>query len=170
MMSRRRMMMAQSDSNIAYEAWNLVFDGTNYIDTGIKLFSAENVNRDFEIILNISYDGIATGTFMNAMLEKSPYPGMVARTPSNLTTLEIMVGNVAILRSYFKAWVDKDVYIHRVNNVFSAWLDGDSAGTTATETKTHDVPVTIGAGLNGSLQPWRYWAGTINHIKIEWLS
>ena len=32
---RRNLLLSQP----AYEAWNLTFDGTNYIDTGVYLFS-----------------------------------------------------------------------------------------------------------------------------------
>lgn len=30
----------------------MVFDGDKYINTGIKLFSEENINKDFEINFN----------------------------------------------------------------------------------------------------------------------
>lgn len=48
---RRKMLIGQKDKNIAYEARNLSFNGVNeYIDTGVYLFTQENINRDFEFI------------------------------------------------------------------------------------------------------------------------
>ena len=42
-----------NDLKAIYKADSLVFDGTNYVNTGIKLFSEENINKDFEINFEI---------------------------------------------------------------------------------------------------------------------
>ena len=62
------------------------FDGTNYIDTGINLFSAENINKDFEISLTINQVGgnVAQATLMNLKDEgqNNVWPGVAYRTRS----------------------------------------------------------------------------------------
>ena len=41
--------------NKVYSTYNqlLVFDGTNYIDTGVRLFTKETIDKDFDISFEI---------------------------------------------------------------------------------------------------------------------
>lgn len=50
---RRRGMIKKEDASyVAYEAYNLSFNKSlsTYIDTGIYLFSPQNIGRDFEFL------------------------------------------------------------------------------------------------------------------------
>lgn len=74
-----------------YHSDQLIFDGTNYVDTGIKLFSEENIGKNFEIsfdITSIEGNQNSQATVINAMQEKSPYPGFVYRLQANGNQLE----------------------------------------------------------------------------------
>ena len=78
-----------SDDNIEVKTSNLykydgkiTFDGSNYIDTGLKLFSPDNIDKDFEISFEINSigDNVNLNTIMDSMNETgSPWPGFVVR-------------------------------------------------------------------------------------------
>ena len=75
----------------------LLYEGKYYIDTGIKLFSQENIGKDFLITFTIDeFDLSKNGyrpTFMNATLEDGDlkYPGLVLRR--NDLKQELQFGN-----------------------------------------------------------------------------
>ena len=69
----------------------IVFDGTNNINTNLKLFNKENATLDFELSFNI--DKFGTGfetqsTLVNGKLESGGYPGFVYRFTSDGKKLE----------------------------------------------------------------------------------
>ena len=155
-------------SSVHYD--EIVFDGTNYINTGIQLFSEENIGKNFEIsfeLTNVGSDQVAQATLFNAMQEKNPYPGFVMRAMTNTSNLEfnspkiknrtginINTTQKIILKRY------NDVYYIKINDNDMERLESYSGGT-------FDVPLTIGASLDGSGNPWRYFKGTMSNVNVE---
>ncbi|MBR3362652.1 MAG: InlB B-repeat-containing protein [Bacilli bacterium] len=58
-----------------------------YIDTGIALYSSENINKDyeigFEIVNYVPGNNVNQATFFNTKLETTGYPGLVFRKKTN---------------------------------------------------------------------------------------
>ncbi|MBO6244215.1 MAG: InlB B-repeat-containing protein, partial [Clostridia bacterium] len=70
-----------------------VFDGTNYIDTNVKLFDYDSYDKDFEIsfnIVSIDSDVSTQGTLVNSKYENKSagYPGFVYILTSDKKRLE----------------------------------------------------------------------------------
>ena len=102
---RRRLLTQKMDDNNVYEAYNLVFDGTNYIDTGIKLYDTD---KDFEINMELSVSEENQSSFetiLSCNIEEAPnYPGMVIRLkdPSEVSfKFEIVLGKDVFVSNRF---------------------------------------------------------------------
>lgn len=165
----------ESNSELVYSYdGDYVFDGTNYIDTGVKLFSQENVEKDFEISFEIK-KRISTDTFatmMSVMDESdSPWPGIVYRVKdSNNDQLGANASSSSKKeRNYQNIDIDK-VSIKRVNNTlyisFNDGYDQNVINMSAIVDNPFDVPLTFGASLDGNLNPFRYFQGTLANMKV----
>ena len=152
------------------------FTGNNYIDTGINLFSAENINKDFEITFTVEQIGgnAAQATLVNLKDENqnNVWPGLAYRTKSG-STLEFTArwpGQTAATAQDSKK-PPKTVGIYRRNGILY-YSSGNS-----TETKLIEVPpealtvpfnanLTFGASTkNGS--PFRYFSGIVSDINVN---
>lgn len=87
--------------NIVFEQKNIVMTGSDAINTGVKLFSAENIGRDFKIVLRdlqpVFADlGVNESSFISNKDPLSPWQGFVGRTekPQILVTNN---GNIKVL-------------------------------------------------------------------------
>lgn len=166
----RRMIMQAIRGSIAYEARNLSFDGTNYINTKLQLFSQENINRNFEVrIVGIQgdYQKSATETLVCAK-ENSQAIGFLIR-PSGWTERKYN-GTIYIKRS-----TPGTMVIRRVNGVLSCEGSNITNQPVPFAANTvFDYPLIFGAALYvyysvDSIQPYRYCAGTIDYICVRWL-
>ena len=106
----------------------LSFDGTNYLNIGVRLFDSTNFSKDFEIIFNIDSMGnnVAQNTLVSSMNESSsPWPGFCFRL-GNEDQYEFAVNASAAssdrIRKTFTGESNK-VSIKRVNNVLYAKLN-----------------------------------------------
>ena len=148
----------------------LVFDGTNYIDTGIYLFSEENIGKNFEISFDLTdYDSGQTSqaTLFNAMQEKNPYPGFVLRATTNVNNLEFNSPKIKNKNNIVAANTQK-ILLKRYNDVYYIQInDGTMEELGKYTGTTFDVPLTIGASLDGSGNPWRYFKGTLSNVNVE---
>ena len=153
---------------------NNIFDGTNYIDTGIKLFSEENISKNFEISFEINNIVFTEQyqTIMSAMNEKgSPWPGIVYRLKDeNNYQLIVNATNSTKKETNFSITGINKITIKRVNNlIYINKNDGENTKILDTSSmlgNPFDVPLTFGASLDGNLNPFRYFQGTISNIKI----
>lgn len=160
-----------SGMNVIYEGHNLEFNGsTDYVQVDYALFSEENINKDFKIILNNVYQDNTVGTgsnqnercLMGAMYEVQPWPGLVLRVTSNAGG-----GVIGIANQYTYPYVT----IYRTDGVISVsglhlgtyWI---KLGSTANCTTTHDTPITFGCELNSSGTPYRFTKGAIGKAII----
>ena len=152
-----------------------IFYGKNYIDTGLELFSAENVNKDFEIsfdIINI-YNNSNQATLMNSMKEgSSPWQGFVYRINTTENKFELRKGsngNTSLYIPYPTEGTTQNVKFTRRNKILYYSIDGEDPIQIVdfSNVATFNFPVTFGCSLNGSLNPQRYFKGTLANIKVE---
>ena len=153
------------------------FDGTNYIDTGINLFSAENINKDFEISLTINQVGgnVAQATLMNLKDEgqNNVWPGVAYRT-RNGGGFEFSArwpgqSNVSLNET---ATPPKTIALARRNGIIYYSINGSEEATliatpASSLNKAFGSNLTFGASLNGSGSPFRYFTGVVSNISVE---
>jgi len=161
---------------------DIIFDGENgenpYIDTGICLFSEENIHKDFEVSFEIKSRIIPDGdltdkypTIMNAMDESgTPWPGMVYRV---FNEWDDQLGvNVSTDNSINKRYNSNDmqkVTLKRINGtIYLSINDGDDVELldASSMQTTFNVPVVFGASYNGNMQPQRWFQGTLSNLKV----
>ena len=155
-------------SSVHYD--EIVFDGTNYINTGIQLFSEENIGKNFEIsfeLTNVGSNQVAQATLFNAMQEKNPYPGFVMRAMTNTSNLEFNSPKIKN-RTGININTTQKIILKRYNDVYYIKInDNDMERLGSYSGGTFDVPLTIGASLDGSGNPWRYFKGTMSNVNVE---
>ena len=106
----------------------------------------------------------------------SPWPGFTFRyedsNTGNLEMFTVANGN-GRSNSNFLGTSIKKVKIQRINNIlYYQYDDGeieeyfDFTGMTT----TFDVPLTIGASLDGNGDPFRYFKGTLSNITFKFLN
>lgn len=164
------------------------FDGTanSVINTGIKLYSAENVNRNFRIAFTIDsynsdYDtasnvsASAPPTILSSMVETgSPYSGFVFRVAPNkdvtYNNIKINDSHVKSFNGYYDLSSGLDVEIVRENgalytkinsNIYNKVLEYES------DIDTFDVPLTIGGNINSQGNFDRFFDGQLSNITVE---
>lgn len=164
LMERRRALMS-GKSNIAYEAYNIVTNGTNYVNTGIKLFSAENINRDFEVSLIGIYGEIVPNPTSNTFIcakHNTDSTGFLIRFAQNKPAQEY--NGTMFLKNNVKV----NVIFRRINGVITAegpFLNPKNRIVNA----IHNLPLVIGCALQDNGIPYRFYAGSLDHIIIKWL-
>lgn len=168
---------------ILYEGSDLVFDGTNYIDTNVALFSSENMDKDFRIIIEGIYIDNTKGSgsagercLLGSMYEVSPYPGFIIRATTNAGS-----GVVAIENKHYCSLLT----ISRINGtmIFSAvgviggtvtnpkgnmTIGGTvaRAGNMSNCTTTHNTTITLGCEKDKNGNVYRFCGGSMEHIII----
>jgi len=158
------MVSPSGGGTIAYEASNLTFNKTGYIDTGVYLFSSENINRDFELVCTglyaPAYD--STGTFLCAKLDGPAY-GFLVRV--NNSTSNQYKGTIQCKVNY-----NNTVIVRRINGVLSLEGDGITNQPVSFNPNTvFDQPLVLGCALQSNGSPYRYAQGSIAHIIVTWL-
>ena len=160
-----------------YYAYNgdYVFDGTNYIDTKMYLFSEENISKNFEIAFEIKrrVSKNQYPTMVSAMDETgSPWPGIVYRVKSS--TQDELAANASNSTKTNKMYQNADVNkvsIKRVNNIayisFNDGFETKLLDLSSMLSNPFDVPATFGASLDGNLNPFRYFTGTLSNMSIK---
>lgn len=181
--SKPYLYINNAQSNLVISAWgysidSYTFDGkTDYINTGLQLFSDANVNRDFEIYFEITEMGannVHYATLVNAMDESgSPWPGFTCRYEEYNSGLKFFtVANSG--KSSNSGFYDPTIVkIQRIDNVLYYQFDnGENTNffDFSSLITTFDTPLTIGASLDGSGNPFRYFEGTLSNISAEFLN
>lgn len=171
---------------ILYEGTDLVFDGTNAtaIDTGVALFSAENINKDFRIIFKNLYIDNSKGVgntgercLVGAMYEVSPYPGFVIRVSTNTGAGVVGLVNKTTCPILTVSRIDGKMIFSAAGllngSVIAPTSNNQTVGGTLARvgnmsncTTTHDTTVTLGCEKNASGGLYRYCSGSIEHIII----
>lgn len=165
----RRRLITTSDK-ADYNVTGLSFTGSNYVDTGIKLFDSA---KDFTVL--ISYTSTFTGylgTIIHALYESGSYQGFCIDIPYNAgqygrfaayTSLNI-IHNSNLLNT------KKCSAIRRSGNTFTLFTnDKYPSGVDVTSNilaTTFNTNVLLGAYQTTSGTKGRYYTGTINHCAI----
>ena len=154
------------------------FDGTNYIDTGINLFSPTNINKDFEISLTINQIGgnSSQATLINFKDEaqSNSWPGVSYRLKSNSSNFEFTArwpGETTVSINDNTS-PPKTISLARRNGIIYYSVNGSPESvliaTPPSSLNTTFVPnLTFGASLNGSRVPFRYFSGIVSNISVE---
>lgn len=164
-MQRRAALIGSLKSNVAYEAYNLTFDGTNstVIDTGVYLFTQENINKDFEFIAEgINGTGAtSSNTIICAKHNGKSYGFLIRPYTSTSVTYK---GTI-----YVKSNSNAIVIIRRVGGVIT--LSGENITNLGVQfvNGVFDHPLVLGCAINDDGSRYRYEQGTIRHIKLQWL-
>lgn len=155
-----------SVGEVVYTNSNITLSGNNYINTNVALFSAANNSRDFTITMTNVYMDNSKGSASTAqrallacMDEHSPWPGFVVR--QDIGSGVIKIPNATLIDS---------LIIKRESGTISVQSTDSGVSYRSGSTNQHDVPVTIGCGLDANLQPFRYCGGTIGSIVIKFTS
>ena len=162
------------------ETNDVVFDGTNCINTGVYLFSKENAHRNFYVSFNIKQNNSTEkqATIINSKNESNnKYPGFVFRRYESNSKYQISVNKttgspLSYIYSNMPYGIQK-VEIFRINNVLYYRLDGGDIVTALDYTGFVDyfnTPVTIGCSINSSGNQFRYFKGTLSNIDIKFIS
>lgn len=158
---RRNLLLSQP----AYEAWNLTFDGTinTVIDTGVYLFTTENINRNFEVIIeNLYGKGNSNNTIICAKHNGNAYGFFIRCNGSTSTTYK---GTISVKKQY-----NNNIIVKRINGVISV------SGDTITNPKVqfinavHNHPLVLGCAVEDDGSYYRHDQGTLGHIVVRWLS
>ena len=158
------------------------FDGTNYIDTGLNLFSTQNINKDFDIALTIEQidtSQVAQATLINAKDESQNniWPGFAYRHSStngntiNMSLTSRWPGQSAA-NIIDNTAAPKTLVIKRRNGVIKYSIAGGEEKTLtavppASLTKTFTSNLTFGASIDSSGSPFRYFKGIVSNISVQ---
>ena len=159
---------------------SIVFDGTNYIDTGLNLFSSENINKDFNISFTLNYvdTNESQATLVNMKDESNTkYPGFVYRFSSNRMTFAAKWPGQTDGNKPDTASTPKLVSITRRNGVIYYSVAGSTPAvliSTPAESLTEifHSNLTFGASskynsTTGIAAPMRFFKGVVSDISVE---
>jgi uncharacterized repeat protein (TIGR02543 family) len=190
--------IVNGDMNL-YAKWNSIyeyfphiplisFNGVDeYLDSGIKLYSEDNINKDFEIVFDLySFDtshimnsGLEQTTIMNSKDEsQNTYPGFVVRFNTRETAsvfLNYRWGGTNNKKSTSLSNLPIHFEIKRVNGIVSTSITGSSPEhnnvtlynqANWTMPKYYNKGVVFGCSYNSSGEPFRFFKGSLANIEI----
>jgi len=166
----------QAYTHTAQRTFTKPASGFDYDDVGMRLFSAENINKDFEIRFDIdeSISSAGQATILTAMDESgSPWPGIVFRLANSGGNFEIVAtGDSKKVTRTFKIGSVKSVVIKRIKNGENQEIH--ICVNNGTCTKVNDINISepfdartaFGVSLNGSDNPQRQFVGTLSNMSV----
>ena len=176
-------------SNVTlYAKWNKVFyghsaaqtfDGSNYIDTGVKLFSADNAHQNFIVTfvvdVNNGYNNQTgdRGSIFTDMDERAePYSGVHFFTQGNTKyTMNINILGHKVKDSSTGYVTGQRVVIKKENGiVYYSYDNGPfiQINDFTSFNAYFDYTATFGAGLNpDGITYRRYFKGTLSDMSVE---
>lgn len=155
------------------------FDGTNYIDTGIKMFSEENAKKDFIITFTVNTNnGYSTtnsgdrGTIFTNMNEKAdPYPGVHFYSQgTDKYTMNINIAGRKVKDNNTGYNIGEKVIIKKENGiVYYSYDDGQfiQINDFSDFNSYFNNNATFGAGTKSNGVIYRYFKGTLSDMSIE---
>lgn len=177
----------QADTNL-YAKWNkvyfsnpgtLVCDGTNYLDTGIKMFDALNADKDFIVKFTVdvnngytSATGVDRGSIFADMREGSePYPGVQFFTNNTgIYTMNINITGRKVKNSNTGYVTGQSVVIKKINGIVYYSYNGgnDVQINNFSNFNTYfDNSATFCAGINAQGNIYRYFKGEVSDMSVE---
>lgn len=168
----RDKVMRSEDENTIYLGKNLVFDGTNFVDTGFAPYSSENANTDFMITMRLSSftDGVAQAVILGCKYEGTisgqQWPGIYVRRSSS-TKFEL--GGYNYAKVNISDVLNKNIYIWRTSGQFYYKVDNGTATKLNVRVATFNQNIVIGAGVQTNGTKFRFAKCVIEYIRIEYL-
>ena len=153
----------------------IFFDGTNYIDTGLDLFSSTNITKDFDIVFTLDRmdANVSQATLVNAKDESNTtsYPGFAYRSDGSKMTFTSRWPSQSNVTIADNVAAPKTIRIYRRNQIVYYTVNGGAEQTlTPTPAAMLTVPfnrnLTFGASLNASGAPFRYFNGAVSNISV----
>ena len=152
------------------------FDGKSYIDTGISLFSENNINKNFEVSFEITErEGTQEdkATMMTCLNEKnSPYQGIVYRVHDKSTNLDHFEGNATSSVKFSNEYTNSDIQkvtVKRINGILYLKFN-DGQDNLIIDISQINVPINdtviFGASLDKNVNKWRQFKGTLSNLKV----
>ena len=155
------------------------FAGSDYIDTGVKLYDEANYDIDYEIGFTIDEYGseqVEQATLVNAKYENSSVssPGLAVRKSGNTANIEItQTVNRSKNTRTVSSPTGKTVKIVRIDGIVYTSIDGgayqrlqDNRGTS----NYHDITTWFGASYNpndADNPVWRKFSGKLSNMYIK---
>ena len=154
------------------------FDGTNYINTGIQLFTEEHASKDFIVTFTVdSNNGFVNerGTIFTNMREKAdPWPGVQffveGNSPNYTFAMNANRPGEKFRNDDTGYTVGDKVIIKKENGiVYYSFDDGPfiRINDFSNFTSYFDDYATFGAGTNSSGGIYRYFKGTLTDMSVE---
>jgi uncharacterized repeat protein (TIGR02543 family) len=165
-----------SDNNITGEECQ-EYTNRNYIDTGIKLFSEENYNKDFEVYFEIEEYGqqdVKQATLFNAKYENKSqgYPGLtIRRYESSNTEMEVTetISSTKANKRFSNSTTK--VLIQRIDgHVYYQFDDGEKTelqNLNEITEQDHNMPSWFGAAPGSNGNPDRFFTGKLKNMYIK---
>ena len=177
----------QADTNL-YAKWNKIYfaqdetltcTGTNYLDTGIKMFDALNADKDFIVKFTVdvnngytSATGVDRGSIFADMREGSePYPGVQFFTNNTgVYTMNINTTGRKVKNSNTGYVTGQSVVIKKIHGIVYYSYNGgnDVQINDFSNFNTYfDNPATFCAGINSQGNIYRYFKGEVSDMSVE---
>lgn len=169
MMEIRRTALLKSvkKEQIVYEAFNLSLDGTssNAINTGVYLFTQENINKDFEITLTNTSGQYRAGNENSVICAKHDGNGFGFLVRSRTITENKYNGTIYIQENTNC----NNLVIRRINGVIT--VEGDTVTNQPVPfiNNVFEWPLYIGCSVDNNGNPYRFGICSIEHIVVKWL-
>ena len=169
------MSEVKNNDDVVYKAYNLVCDGSTYYDTGVNLFSAENIDKDFKITMKVSYftptEGSASqdvilGNKYEGSIGGASYPGIYFRLNST-NNYQFQIGGYNYYVVSTGSVIGKELCIWREDGTYYAQIEGDVRKTLSVREAVFDQNLTIGAGIQTDGTYFRYSTCTFDYIIVE---
>lgn len=157
------------EESISYElAEETVFNGTDtFIDTGIKLLSDDNVDKDWTMLVDFTSNSVVDGTTVaHCMTESEPYPGLTLDFSSG--SLRAVVPNNSNVTISSADTNRHKIVITKSGNTLTVYNESMSQ----LGTNTPDIITTVsrtlllGAYQDTSGTKGRFFTGTIHKFKL----
>ena len=170
--------MAPERTSYAYSG-SVTFDGSvpKVIDTGVRLFSAENIHKNFEMYFEVVSLGSNTNqaTLMNTKDEYggTPWPGIVFRVDQNKLMLKGDSKSGSSKRDDRALNAVQKVRIIRINDTTYYSINDESYQTLMDFTnivRTFDTPVSFGGVLKPTGTRERRFKGTLANMSVGFIS
>lgn len=164
-------VMRAEDENTLFLGKNLVFDGTNFVDTGFAPFSSENANVDFMISIRLSSftndvaQAVILGCKYEGTLNGQSYPGIYIRRRNSDNNLEFGGYNYAYLST--NNLLNQNLYIWRKSGSWKYKIGDGSTGNLSVRVATFNQNIVLGAGVQTNGTKFRYSKCKIDYIRIE---
>jgi len=175
-----------TENTTLYAKWNkiffskqgdTIFDGTNYVNTEIRLFNEENANKDFIITFTVNEnEGYINerGTIFTNMNEKhDPWPGVQffveGESPYDYV-MNINIQGHRVRDNNTGYNTGEKVVIKKEDGiVYYSYADGPfiRINDFSNFTAYFNDYATFGAGTNENGRIYRYFIGTISDMSVE---